>query len=94
MTQTSPTAPAAPAALPKMLFDPSAGFYCTYCDYYFQSELDRSGLPDSPVRWIAWHKANRGGTADPPLDCPFEGKMFEIDVTEVLPEAREVGKKL
>ena len=76
------------ATMPKMLFDAGHGFYCTYCDYYFFPELDRSGLPDLPVKWIAWHK----DTGRPHPDCPFEGKMFEINITQVLPEAREVGK--
>ena len=78
------------AVMPKVLFTPS-GFYCSYCDYYFYPELDRSGLPDLPVRWIAIHKID--GPSVRRLDCPLEGKMFEIDVTEVYPEAREVGKK-
>jgi hypothetical protein len=76
------------STMPKMLFSPGQGFYCTYCDYYFYPELDRSGLPDLPVKWIACHS----DTSRPHSDCPFEGKMFEIDITEVLPEAREVGK--
>ena len=73
--------------LPKMLYTPT-GFYCTSCDYYFMSELDRSGLPDCPVRWLGIHKVERPNS--PPCDCPLEGKMFEIDVTQVFPEAKEV----
>ena len=76
--------------MPKVLYTPT-GFYCTACDYYFHTELDRSGLPDLPVRWLAVHKVDRPNS--PPCDCPLEGKMFEIDVTQVFPEAREVGKK-
>ena len=80
--------------MPKMIFIPNNGFYCTYCDYYFHPELDRSGLPDSPVRWMAHHqKVDYGGRQKGPSDCPFEGKMFEIDITECFPEAREVGKR-
>jgi hypothetical protein len=83
------------AIMPKMLYISGNGFYCTYCDYYFYPELDRSGLPDSPIKWIAHHgkverlfPENYSNTAD----CPLVGKMFEIDVTKVYPEAREVGK--
>lgn len=72
----------------KMLYDMGAGFYCMYCDYYFHSELDRSGVPDAPVRWTAYHHKIERETA--PLNCPFVGKTFEIGVAEVLPEAREV----
>jgi hypothetical protein len=74
--------------MPKMLFNFSHGFYCTYCDRYFHPELDRSGLPDFPVRWMGMHTK-----IDNPANCPFEGKMFEMDITKVLPEAREVGKQ-
>ena len=76
--------------MPRMLYTPT-GFYCSACDYYFETVLDRSGLPDSPVRWMAIHKVDRPNS--PACDCPLEGKMFEIDVTEVFPEAREVGKQ-
>lgn len=75
-------------AMPKVLFVPANGFYCTYCDYYFYPELDRSGLPDSPVCWIAEHTKVAHC-----LDCPLTGKMFEIDITQVFPEAREVRPK-
>jgi hypothetical protein len=51
-------------------------------------ELDRSGLPDFPVRWRAIHKVERPNSFQ--CDCPLEGKMFEIDITEVFPEAKEV----
>jgi hypothetical protein len=74
--------------LPKMLYTPT-GFYCTSCDYYFTPELDRSGLPDCPVRWLGIHKKVERLNS-PPCDCPLEGKMFEIDVTRVFPEAKEV----
>jgi hypothetical protein len=62
--------------MPKMLWTPT-GFYCTYCDYYFYPELDRSGLPDSPVKWIAHHQA--AGSRIENTDCPLKGKMFEIN---------------
>lgn len=68
---------------PKMLFTPS-GFYCTYCDYYFYADLDRSGLPDLPVRWSGQHGAEGRD------DCPLRLKSFEIDVTDVYPESRKV----
>ena len=76
------------AVMPKMLFALGIGFYCTYCDYYFIAELDRSGLPDAPVRWIGHHTKIENG----PGNCPLEGKMFEVDVTEVYPSTRKVGK--
>ena len=77
------------ATMPKMLYTPT-GFYCTYCDYYFFPELDRSGLPDLPVKWIGLH-----GETNPlhPQDCPLKGKMYEIDVTQVFPEAKEVNAR-
>jgi hypothetical protein len=80
---------------PTMLYTPT-GFYCTYCDFYFFPELDRSGLPDRKVRWIALHidagKLNpMAESSDSRSVCPLIGKMFEIDVTEVFPAAREVG---
>lgn len=72
---------------PKILYTPT-GFYCTRCDYYFHPELDRSRLPDWPVRWRALHHK----VEHFPFDCPLVGKVFEIDVTQIFPEAREVGK--
>lgn len=79
------------AIMLKMLWTPT-GFYCTYCDYYFFPELDRSGLPDRPVQWVGLHDLAKSSPERPPTDCPLEGKMFEIDITKVFPEAKEVGK--
>ena len=82
------------AAMPKMLWTPT-GFYCTYCDYYFFPELDRSGLPDRPVQWIGLHDMASACPSRMPCDCTLEGKMYESSVTEVFPAAREViGKRL
>jgi hypothetical protein len=80
------------AIMPRMLWTPN-GFYCTYCDYYFHPELDRSGLPDSPVKWIALHGSHRDTGRDATANCPLAGKMFEINIVQVYPEAREVGRK-
>ena len=74
-------------ATPKMLWTPS-GFYCTHCDYYFNPVLDRSGLPNAPVRWTGVHDK----VELCPFPCSLEGSSFEIDITEVFPAAREVGK--
>lgn len=71
---------------PNMLFTPT-GFYCTRCDYYFHPELDRSRLPDNPVKWRTQHHKVESF----PFECPLVGKWFEIDVTEVFPEARKIG---
>ena len=79
---------------PKMLFDPAVGFYCSYCDYYFESKLERAVPTVSHPRWVCvHHKVVYGGEQVGPLNCPFEGKTFEIDVMKVLPEAREVVSK-
>lgn len=75
------------ATMPKMIYMPN-GFYCTFCDYYFYPELDRSGLPDFPVKWIGHHHDD----GHPHPNCPLEGKMFEIDITQVFPEAKKVGR--
>ena len=80
------------AVMPKMLWTPT-GFYCSYCDYYFFPELGRSGLPDRPVQWIGLHDMANAAPNRPSTDCPLEGKMFEIDITEVFPEARKVKAK-
>jgi len=80
------------ATMPKMLYTPT-GFYCTYCDYYFFPELDRSGLPDSPVKWISLHSDGKDTRREATATCPLAGKMFEIDITQVYPEAKEVSKK-
>ena len=79
-------------AMPKMLWT-SNGFYCTYCDYYFFPKLDRSGLPDLPVKWIGLHSGQQETRRDVTANCPLVGKTFEIDVTQVYTEAVEVGKK-
>ncbi len=68
---------------PRMLFTPT-GFYCTYCDRYFYPNLDRSGLPDLPVRWTGEH------SAEGQEDCPLRHKFFEIGIADVYPEARKV----
>jgi hypothetical protein len=80
------------ATMPKMLWTPT-GFYCTYCDYYFFPELDRSGLPDSPVKWVGLHGDEQDTHREATATCPLVGKMFEIDITQVFPEAGEVGKR-
>ena len=73
---------------PKMLFTQN-GFYCSRCDYYFNPELDRSGLPDRQIRWSTVHrKVERF-----PFDCPLVGRKFEIGVMEFFPAAREVEAK-
>jgi hypothetical protein len=75
----------------KMLYDMGTGFYCMYCDYYFHPELNRSGVPEKPIHWTAFH--HKVECASAPPNCPFVGKTFEIDVAEVFPEAREVQAK-
>ena len=63
--------------LPKMLYTPT-GFYCTSCDYYFMPELDRSGLPDCPVRWLGIHKVERSGLGEPVGEYSCRIKFFDI----------------